>query len=366
MKTSTRCYFTFRFIVLFSALSVVLHACAPMSLPSEQTAATPAVALPVATQSELDGYPGPGETEVSPTVQPLPRPIGIVTPPPDEKVAVGMMSAGRAIEKALPYTARLEYTTEPRVNFWITIEYQGKEIRLGDENGDSNLEATTDGYLTWTYKGDGLKPQEFADGLYFYELSTGKNTLVASGQKVGFSRAEGDWILYVSWEGPQPTVDQLRMDDTPSDITTPLLAYNIPSGKTFTLTDKLPIIRGRFTRSWYGVNGVQAAWIEYDAKSGTYAIKLAELNTGEIETLPVKAEQPRFISLSSDLVVWRDIYWRGYSLTQKAFFTIPYSPKEWENVAGNMVVAKDGAVEWSISNTPDGARYYFTAPVFVK
>jgi len=137
------------------------------------------------------------------------------------------------------------------------------------------------------------------------------------------------------------------------------------SDTILTVTDKLPVIRNRAPQSFYGVNGAQASWVEYDVTTKTYAIKLMVLGTGVTRVLPVQPKQPRFLSMSRDLLVWRDIYWHGYSMLKDQFFTIPYAPVELENKPGIIVTAKDTAVEWSYTtNAHDYVR--FTAPIITK
>lgn len=179
------------------------------------------------------------------------------------------------------------------------------------------------------------------------------------------SEIDGDWILYTTWDSQPPASTSARVD-APADFTMPLFAHNIVTGKVITLTKHLPVIQGRMTRSFYGISGNHASWIEYDPGVKNYAIKIYYLEKQSEQALEVDLKQPLFLSLSSDLVVWRDTYWHGYSLSQDALFTIPYAPKEWENVSGILVAAKDSAVEWRITNATDDTVLYFTAPVIAK
>lgn len=74
---------------------------------------------------------------------------------------------------------------------------------------------------------------------------------------------------------------------------------------------------------------------------------------------------PLSFSLSDDLVVWRDPYWHGYSLTQDALFTIPHAPPGWEGMSGIEVTARHSALEWKVGISDNETRY-FRAPVIPR
>ncbi len=356
-------HFSVKYLCLGALVVVGLFfsACAPMAL-SGSSAST--------TQSVTSGYPPPGETPTpTSTVNPWPTDDSpIVTPPPDEKVAVGEIVEIPEPKDNFTYTYRME-RGENKEGFGllsIYIQNQGSEIRLGDDNGTSELESTSDRYVVWTYRAFGDDKQLPAkSGLYVYAVETGKNVLIAPGWNVGLAKVSGDWVLYTEWDSP-PEGRRPSNAIQPADYTMPLFAYNIETDKTATLTQGLPVIQGRGIRAFYDVNSDRAAWIEYDVTAESYAIKLSDLNSDSTQTLKIDLKQPLFLSVSSDLVVWRDTVWRGYSFSQSAVFTIPYAPKEWENVAGFIVTAKDDSLLWSITNTPDGITRYFEAPVTVK
>ncbi len=327
----------------------------------------------VACAPPVPGYPGPAvPTQASATQAPIRRPwttdqSPIITPPTSEKIRVGPITSGAAKQPQLPYTHRTEVGSNSLSQGYYNqafVTVGGHEVRLGDDGGDSVVEATTDKYVVWRFYN--RTGSVFGSGLYIYDVRAGKNIRVGAGTRVGLSRIGGDWMVYSSWDGPQPLSGQLTMDDMPSDKYTGLvLAYDIATNTTLTLTEKLPIIRNRFNKSFYGVNGVQAGWIEYDVTTKTYSIKLMDLSTGTTRTLPVKPKQPRFLSMSRDLLVWRDTYWHGYSMFKDQFFTIPYAPVALENKPGIIVTAKDTAVEWSYTaNAHDYVR--FTAPIITK
>jgi hypothetical protein len=318
----------------------------------------------------LPGYPPPGQTP-GPTATGNPWPTiesPIRTPLPDEKISVGPITEVAQPKDNFQYDYRVEQdvSKEGFPLFRVFVQHDGNEVRLGDDNGTSEVESVSDSYITWTYRvyGDDAK-LPVKSGLYVYVVKTRESVLIASGWNVGLSEIGGDWVLYSSGDG-LPNGDKLPLGDIPSQYNMPLIAYHITSGKRISLTNFLPVINGRSPQSHYGVNGTQAGWIEYDPKTTDYKIMLLDLNTGVMRQLGVPLKQPRFLSVSNDMAVWRDTFWQGYSLGEDAVFTIPYAPKDWENVAGFIVTAKDGSLLWSISNTPDGSTRYFEASVSVK
>lgn len=345
------------YLLIISGL--LFSACTPMTLLGSSTSVT---------QDFSAGYPPPDATITPlPTRNPWPPDENPnVTPSPNEKNFVGEITEISGPENKLQYTYRSERveTKEGFVFQRFYIQYNSEEIRLADDNGVSSIESTSEKHLTWTYKAfsdDSILP--IKTGLYVYDLETKKNNLIISGWNVGLSEIAGNWVIYTTWEDNPPPVTSPIV---PSSYTMPLFAYNIVTNKTINLTNKIPVISGRATRTFYGVNGAEAGWIEYDLDTKSYAIKLMNLESESIEALKVELKSPLFFSLSRDLVVWRDTWWHGYNLSQKEFFTIPYAPKGWEDIAGFVVTAKDGASEWSIGNTPDGVMRYFTAQVIIK
>lgn len=354
------------YLVLGLIINVYVVACSPLALPQEQMLnVTPAVDVTEPLQS---GYPGP-TSEAKTPIPPFPTDESpIITPSPDEKVFVGEITEIEAPRKEFGYILRQEQAFTPAGDIVFNklfIQFEGKEIRLGDDDGSSDLETSNERYIIWKY-------QPFYDdtklplkaGLYAYSTESGEQTLIVTGWAVGLSVIDGEWVLYTSWEN-QPTGANFPENDTPGEVR-PLFAFNLVSKKTLTVTQSIPVISGRDRRSFFGVSGDQVGWVEYDMKSQAYSMKFSNLNTGDVKTLDVELKQPRFFSLSRDLVVWRDTWWHGYSLSQKEFFTIPYAPKGWENIAGFIVTAKDGSLEWQISNTPNNVTHYFTAPVIIK
>jgi hypothetical protein len=343
---------------------MTLTACAPLELSQPATSATEAtVSLLAPTESVVSGYPGPEATE---SAHPsLPPNEAVITPSPNEKIGVGEIVEVPAPKDNFAYTYRIEQDTSPGGNalFRIFVQKDGKEIRLGDDSGTSHIQATSEQYIIWLFRAyESSSP--IKSGLYVYEPESGSNTLVASGWEMASPEMAEDWVLYALWENA-PSASQHMGGVTPDGVMS-LLAYHIDSGKTIALSTSLPDIMGRGPGSFYSVSNGRAAWVEYSMETKTYAIRLSDLANGAVQELPVTSRQPLFLSLSKDMIVWRDTYWLGYSLAYDAFFTIPYAPQGWENVAGLVVTAQDGALMWSTNNMPDGQMHYFTAPIFIR
>lgn len=313
---------------------------------------------------EATNDPSPGETSTSPA-----RLISydfIATPLPGERLVAGPIVEIPKPKDTLPYTYREDYIIKDGNALDRTfVQYQGQEIRLGDDAGDSNAEVGNDKYLVWWYHANGDETNlPLKSGLYVYEIRTGHLTRIADGRGYGFSKLEGEWIVHHYWENPY-TGNPPR-NDTPAYVQ-PLFAYNIATGQTITLTTGVPDILGRGPGSFYGLSGNRAGWVEYDMQTQQYAIKVCDLNSGQLRSLNVPdLTHPLSFSLSDDLVVWRDPYWHGYSLTQDALFTIPHAPPGWEgNYGGMEVTARHSALEWKI-RISDTETHYFRAPVIPR
>lgn len=356
----------FRNLVFYAGvllLGTVLGACTPIAPVGFEASGNADVQV-ATTTAEL-GYPGP-EVTPTPTLPPVSHNSLIATPLPEERVVAGRILEIPEPGNDFPYTYLEDYIEQNGIVVErVFVQYQGQKIRLGDDHGSSNVEATTEKHITWTYHAHGDETNlPFKSGLYVYELRTGNLTRIADGWHVGLSELDSEWVLYISWENAH--ADSNLVNDTPSDVR-PLLAYNISSGQTITLTTNLPVILGRGTSSFYSVSDNRAGWVEYDMQTQQYAIKVSNLDSGHTQTLKVPdLKQPRFFSISGDLAVWRDTYWHGYSLSQDALFTVPYAPPGWENSqASIMVIARNSRLEWEV-RVNDKETRYFSAPVLLR
>src|SRR5262249_29232371 len=183
----------------------------------------------------------------------------------------------------------------------------------------------------------------------------------------GGAKLDGDWVAYADWSSSVGTPRPPRYDAPLA--TDRLIGHNLVTGQTITVTTGLPGVTlgipGSGDGSYFGLDRNHVGWIEYDLQKQTYTLKLENLGSGAVQTINVPLQKPTFFSVSSNVVVWRDTYWHGYSLDRNTAFTIPYAPQEWGAKSGIIVTARDSAVEWdvSVSNT---AHQYYTAPVINK
>jgi hypothetical protein len=338
---------------LVLGLSLLLSACAPQ----ETAAGQPSGAVSPAPSTQVSGYPGPGAT-----MPLIPTNTAVITPPASETVQTGPITLAANPEDALPFkwrgeTAMIDHRTFSR----LYVQYQGQEVQLGNDSGDAQAWWASPQYLVWSFWGTAGSPTE---GLYVRVVATGKDVLIVPGYHLGLAEVDGDWVIYCNWESgtsvPAVGVDRLLG-------TNKLVAYNVVTGQSTTLTSGIPVIRGRGETSFYSVSHNRAGWLEYDLQKRAYTMKLEDLGSGAVQTINVPLQQPIFFSLSQNVIVWRDTYWHGYSLDRNAAFTIPYAPKEWENKTGAAitVVARDSAVEWDVPLS-DTAHQYYVAPVINK
>jgi hypothetical protein len=75
-------------------------------------------------------------------------------------------------------------------------------------------------------------------------------------------------------------------------------------------------------------------------------------------------QSPVNLSVSGDIVVWWDTFWRDCDLRQDTLFTIPTIPRGWENVSTQPytpVKVRDDQLYWSL--TVGEQVYHFTAPI---
>jgi hypothetical protein len=353
--------------MFFLLLSTILMACAPL-LPSEMESSGNPV-IQATTVMVESGYPGP-EATPTPSLPSAPYNTLIATPLPEEHVVAGAIVEIPDPRDRFPYTYRAEYTRTlggfPLHK--IFVQYQGREIRLGDDYGSVSVKATDLEYLVFRYLAYGDETNlPLKSGLYMYKIRTDKLIHIANGEYVDLPTLDGDWVLYVSWEDAEPlSANQFPEGEAPGYLIS-LIAYNISTGQTTILSTGLPVINGRDPKSRYSVSDSRAGWIEYDMQTQEYVIKVCDLNSGATQVLNVSGLiQPRDLSISDDLAVWRDTYWHGYSLTQDALFTIPYAPPGWEtSPASIMVVARQSELEWQVRVSDNEIRY-FRGPILAR
>ena len=279
-----------RWVGVGLVVSMLLTACAPLEASTQQPAAAgyPGPATAAA------GYPGPtGATPATTalpaaTMQPLPANEAIITPPPSEIVQTGPMVLAANPQNNLPFKWRQETVSlSTGTTVRLYLEIQGREVQLGDDNGASSFQSASAQYLAWVYgaRTAGLALSRTV-GLYVRVINTDQDLLIAPGDSVGGAEVDGDWVLYSDWAGLPKGGSTFPRNGTPGAVTK-LIAYNIVTGQSTTISTNVPVIMGRGMTGFYGVAGDRAGWIEYDLNNKVYALRLEDLRKGSPQTLNV-------------------------------------------------------------------------------
>lgn len=295
--------------------------------------------------------------------------VGLLTPACshfDGSISIGEVSEIYYPQSSFIYPHHYVRSTnaDGRMYLRAYANIAGQEVSFGNDQGTSNLESASDRYIAWTFQAlqeDYRSPLK--SGLYVNVLESGQTVMVAPGKNTGQAEVKGDWILYATWE-EQPTPVPWS-PSTQVKYTYRLAAYNIVTSENTLLTENIPAIAGRMLRSFYALNSSHAGWIEYDASTLHFSIKLRNLADGQTRTLPVEPAHPLFISLSNDLVVWRDGNWYGYVIESDTLFIIPDVPVELDRASATLVVtAVEGGLLWRVQ--VGGVTRYYSAPVVVR
>jgi hypothetical protein len=294
----------------------------------------------------------------------------LVTPLPDEKVRVGVMSmlpSSRSPEsdRHTPrYTIikdtspRLGHTEPSNVKvkkLFVQDAQTGQEIRLGDDRGDAIFEKMTQDYVIWRYQWHGRSETVgFKTGLYAYVLKTGKEIIIAQQPERYplYPKIDGHWVLYTDAENAKKYFANLRV-------------HNLATGEDFLVGNDVPynqMFDNRPSSDYYAIRDGKIAWVEVHGK---WMIRVYDLMTRTERTLNVPdVQSPADFSISGDIVIWWDMFWKGYDLGQDALFTIPTVPPGWENVPAQSYVpmkVRDEQLYWSL--TVSDRVYRFTAPI---
>lgn len=336
--------------------SLALASCAPAVVAEGQLKPTQSL---TATEPP---YPGPtlATPELLPTPVPNPtrQPGGwwSVTPLPGESVRVGEITQTTP-PTAPRYSVRQELR-ETKAGYavmalFVRDSVSRTEVRLGDDSDYAKFQAMSDDYVIWN-RGCVLcqEPQPaFAPGLYAYVLVNGKQIFIGEG---GTTEISGSWVAYLSVKGGA---------EHPG-----LYAHNIITGEDIPLAQALPNFRGRFTRDLFAINENKVAWVDLEPATNEISLGVYDLDrhtSQKLNTPPLT--EPLFVSVSNEVVTWRDGYWKGYLLNANALFTIPVIPPGWEAVPiydDKPVTAQGNHLYWAFQ--VDDEFYYFTAPIVPK
>ncbi len=296
-----------------------------------------------------------------------------VTPLPDEKIQVGMVSQIATLPtndfQQTQYTIRAEipprqtYEERPEQievkKLFLQDIQSGQEIHLGDDNGHTLLEARSNRYIIWRYQRHGFSDAiTLKTGLYAFDLETGEDIVIAQEPSYPVDPViSGQWVLYTDPEIGRSNFANLRVHNlvTGEDL---LIGNNVPYNQDF---------NNRPSSDYYAISDESIVWVDVETGEiqATWMIRVYDLANGTTRALEVpNTISPEALSISGGIVVWWDRFWRGYDLQQDAVFTIPVIPPGWGNVPvqpGGPVTIKDNNLYWSLK--VDDQVYHFTAPV---
>lgn len=352
------------------AALIVLVACAPIGVPQQTSDGNASEAGQSA--APIGGYPAP---EITPIVVPT-EPGPVVTADPKERLVVADIAAAEAAYGTdYSYTIKQELvpnTNNNTVNR-VVVSIQGKDLLLGEGKGSAFVLAQSPDWVIWTYHSEaeinGMGSEKTDEigppGVYALEIATGQYTLVIPDVHSGppAFRVWGDWLLFADGDGAP---GQPVSSDAPTDYNLRLRAFNLRVPKEpISLTEQLPFVWGAAPNAFFGISDGRIAWLEYHPKEKSYSLVLYDVEGGSGKPIEMKLERPSWISIAGDLIVWRDTYWKGYSLSSGDIFTIPSGPKEYESRSGTIVAAIPSGVQWQVLG-PDDTFLYFRAVVAPK
>lgn len=281
----------------------------------EQFIPTPAGAMPRPPQPT---HPDGTETPI--------HSLFAATPAPDEQVSLAnIIEVVPTPTPTHPYRA---VTTLQAPGTLATLvvrnEATGQAIRLGNDQGNTNLEGMSERYIIWRYYPcTGCAISNVQAGLYAYDVTNG-NQYVISQEPQGqwYAELDGDWVIYLVYTAPG------------SDEFATLRAHNLATGEDFLVADHIALHSGFLPSSSYALQGDKIAWLDVST-TNLLSLHVYDLTsrTAQVVPTPPWTGFPTNVSVSNHVVVWLDGYYKGYDLRQQALFTIPIVPPGWENLA---------------------------------
>jgi len=345
---------TFKYVGIVCALvngMMGLAACAPLPLAASEAESS--------SNATAQADPAPIVTLTSAPAPTLPDGTlnGVVTLIPDEKVIVSTVSPLPPQAKS---HARYSIEGQPVAGgptYWRALylvdSSSGNRIRLGNDSGTAIYGAMSDKYFLWFFLCDVC--QDVKSGLHAYSLKTGEDAWLADNvyRTFGSVKIAGDWVTYIRITSKYPAE---------------LYAHNLATGDTNLVAND--VLRDSMNSLFSEVNEDKVAWIAIDLKAQKASLKVYDLATRTVQDLETPTQYlslARDLSVSNQLVLWRNDGWWGYDLTQEALFTIPVVPPGWENVPVEKVgpvMAKGNQLYWSLEG--NGQTHYFSAMVVPK
>ncbi len=330
--------------------NLALASCAPSVVAEGQLKATQSL---TATEPP---YPGPtlATTTLLATAASTQRGIwGAATPLPSEPFTVGEITQMAAPPEPR-YSIRQDFNVEGKATSLLLVRdsHTGAEFRIGDDSGYADFKSMSSKYIIWRWSCSSCTEKSPPSGLYAYVLNTGEQILIT--QAGDSAKVADDWVIYIS------------VEDVPHRAG--LRAHKLSTGEDFLITKAIPYFRERMLRDMYAFNENKVAWVDSDPVTNEISINVYDLDTRisqKLNTSPLT--EPLFLSVSDQVVVWRDGFWQGYLLKQNALFTIPFVPLGWENMSyyeSRHITVQGNHLYWTF--IVDDEIYYFTAPIIPK
>lgn len=340
--------------VTFTLLAMT--ACTVIPLQSDQ---------PVKDTAVQQGYPGPVSSATpGPIIFPTQADGSpsnyysyFATPSPEEKVSIaGIEEAPKA--EPTPYY-RFESTMvgsgSGRTMVLTAIDPRtGDTVHLGDDSGSALIGTMNDAYVVWHFLCDPCKSME--PGLYVHSFADGKDTLVdyKTITTQGSTRLSGNWLTY------------MKPSEAPSRYGAQLWAYNIEKAAKVLIADDAVYLMAEASK-FNTVNEGMVAWVGDGPTVNDRTLNVYDLTTNAARQIKTELRDPQHVSISQDVVVWWDVFWKGYDLSSSEQFTIPILPIGWDASTVKSVgpvTVRGKQLSWTVE--ANSTTYYFTASIVKK
>jgi hypothetical protein len=292
----------------------------------------------------------PTATQSAQNEQLVPTPVGISPLPtssrPEPTAAGGSEENDRGIQSGIRIsdvteitpspiptpmgTIREEYGDGDVVQLFVQSQQNAQEVRLGNDQGDASFGLMTHNYVVWRfdcYQCDEQSPLQ--TGLYAYDITNGEQVVISQEPGIQWDvEADDIWILYVDYGVERQPVNALFAYNLDTNERMPLGDISFPTEFSFPAVD------------YYALNQGKAAWIERGRGTEPTVIHILDLlsDTKNTFVIPELSAGATYVDLSSDILVWWDGGWKGYSISQDSVFSIPITPPGWEQVPITSIV----------------------------
>lgn len=339
-----------------ASMSLLLVACQIIPLETN---------TPTGDNARQLGYPGPAPTS---TLSPVSFPTQVdgspndyysyfATPSPDERVGVvEVMEAPRG--RSAPTYEFQNLMTEGKagriMELIVTNPITGHKIRLGDDTGSAIMGAISDRFVAWHFlceECQSIKPgiyvRSFADDVDIWVDSSAITVQHAT-------QISGIWLIY------------MKRPDSYSRYAAHLYAYNLESGKGMLVNNDVVYIPSNAS-AYIALGENMVAWIGDGPTVNDRTLNVYDLAAQKMQQINVKLKDARYLSVSRNLVVWWDVFWKGYNLESNELFTIPVLPDGWDPATIERVgpvFVEGNQLWWSLER--NGSVHHFSAVVVKK